>query len=256
MSELVSQNRDAGVLTLTLGGGKAHPLSQAMIAALHAPIAAAQQDPDVRVIVIYGPGPIFCAGHDLKEIAQHRADADRGLAYLTDLFSACAAMMLEITRSTRPVIAQIEGIATASGLQLVAACDLALAADTARFCLPGIKRGGFCTTPGVAVARAVARKHLMELLLSGENRSALWALNAGLLNEVLAPDELQGRVTRVARQLAERITPVSLAGMAATKAHLDLPIEAAYAQATQEMVAHFMDDTQHDSTQHGPIAAG
>lgn len=256
MSENVTSTCTNGVLTLTLGGGKAHPLSRAMIAALHSAISAAQHDTLVRVIVIDGPGSIFCAGHDLKEIARHRADADKGRAYLTDLFDSCAALMLEITNSSRPVIAQVEGIATASGLQLVAACDLAIAADSARFCLPGITRGGFCTTPGVAVARAVSRKHLMELLLSGENRGAVWALNAGLVNEVVAPDALASRVAEVATQLAARITPVSQAGIAATKAHLDLSLADAYALATREMIEHFMDDRLQAQDKTSRFAAG
>ena len=192
------------MLTLTLGNGVAHPLSLGMIRALHQAINDAVANPDVRVIVIDGPGHIFCAGHDLKEIARHRADDDGGRAYLNTLFEACADLMQAIARCPKPTIAAVEGIATAAGLQLVAACDLAFAADTATFCLPGVRSGGFCTTPAVAVARSVGRKALMELLLSGEDRGADWALRVGLVNEVLPVAELASRVETFARTLATR----------------------------------------------------
>ena len=155
--DLVTTTLEDGVATVTLGGGKAHPLSSAMIGALHAAITSANENPDARVIVIDGPGHIFCAGHDLKEIARHRTDADDGLAYLQRLFDDCAAMMQAVTYSATPTIAMVDGIATAAGLQLVAACDLAFASHNATFCLPGVNNGGFCTTPAVAVSRAVSR---------------------------------------------------------------------------------------------------
>ena len=144
---LVGVARDGLVRVVTLGGGKAHVLSLDMIRALHAAIDA---EDDTTVIVLRAPGHIFCAGHDLKEIARHRADADDGRAYLEELFRACGAMMQAVTFSPRPVLAVVEGIATAGGLQLVAACDLAFATPSATFCLPGVVNGGFCTTPAVA----------------------------------------------------------------------------------------------------------
>ena len=245
MTDLLTQELDQGVLTLTLGAGPAHPLSLALIAALRAAYAGAESDPAVRVIVLHGPGRIFCAGHDLKEMARHRQDADQGLAYLTELFEACAALMLGIGRHRCPSIARVEGIATAAGLQLVAACDLAFATPEARFCLPGIRRGGFCTTPGVAVSRSLGRKALMDLMLSGDEKSADWALAAGLVNAVLPADGLAAHVTGLARTLARRYTPVSEAGRACTLAHLDLPLEAAYAEATRTMIGHFMDPALH-----------
>ncbi|MCC0079001.1 MAG: enoyl-CoA hydratase/isomerase family protein [Rhodobacter sp.] len=238
MTDLISSSLEAGVLTLTLGNGIAHPLSLPMIRALHGALDA----PEARVIVIHGPGHIFCAGHDLKEIARHRAAPDRGAAFLTELFDACAALMIAIARSPVPVLAQVEGIATAAGLQLVAACDLAFAADSARFCLPGVRNGGFCTTPAVAVARAIGRKAVNDLLLSGEDRDAAWALRVGLVTEVHPPADLPGRVTAFARTLAGRNPAPIREGRACLSAHMELPLEQAYALAGPVMVRHFLDE--------------
>ena len=253
---LLHQTRADGVLTLTLDNGPAHPLSRALIAALHEAVTGAANDPEARVIVIHGPGRIFCAGHDLKEIARHRADADQGLAYLTDLFTACADLMQAIAESPRPTIAMVEGIATAAGLQLVAACDMAFAAETARVCLPGVRNGGFCTTPAVAVSRSIARKHLMELLLSGEDRGALWALNAGLFNAVLPPEALEAHVQGFARTLAGRNPGPIAAGKTCTVAHLDAPLAQAYQAATATMIGHFMDPGRLAAEAASPFATG
>lgn len=254
--DLLTQHNAEGVLTLTLGNGRAHALSRRMIGALQDALRAAANDPEARVIVIHGPGSIFCAGHDLKEIAAHRADVDQGRAYLTDLFEACSALMQDIALSPRPTIAMVEGIATAAGLQLVAACDLAFAAETARVCLPGVRNGGFCTTPAVAVARSVAHKHLMELLLSGEDRGAVWALNAGLFNAVLAPDQLAAHVQGFARTLATRNAGPIAAGKVTTVAHLHSPLDVAYAAATRVMIDSFMDAGRRDVEAGPPVAKG
>ncbi len=239
--EQISTSRSNGVLTVTLENGTAHPLSLGMIRALHKAVADAQTDDDTSVIVIHGPGKIFCAGHDLKEIAAHRADPDHGRAYVTELFEACAEMMQAVANSAKPTSARTEGIATAAGLQLIAACDLAYAAPQARFCLPGIRRGGFCTTPSVAVARAVGRKALMKLALTGEDQTADWALAQGLVTEIVAEDALAARVDEVAQTLAGRFSAISQAGLAATKAQVALPLDQAYALATEAMIGHFMD---------------
>ena len=237
----ISISRAEGVLTLTLENGVAHPLSLGMIRALHSALAGAQDDPETRVILIHGPGRIFCAGHDLKEIAAHRADADDGRAYVTELFTECAALMQALAQSRKPTVARVEGLATAAGLQLVAACDMAFASDTARFCLPGIRRGGFCTTPSVAVARATHRKALMALALTGEEKSADWALQKGIVTEVLSEADLPARVAEITQTLASRFSAISEAGLAATRAQMALPLDQAYAIATEAMIGHFMD---------------
>ena len=239
--ELISIGIDKRVATVTLGNGRAHPLSLALIRTLHSAITELHRDADVGAIIIEGPGHIFCAGHDLKEIKQHRSDADHGLVYLRELFAACAELMLAISHCAKPTIAMVDGIATAAGLQLVCACDLAFASTRASVSLPGVNNQGFCTTPAVAVSRTVARKHLMELLLSGETFDVAWAERVGIFNRVFSSEELAGETRLFATTLAGRnIGPIS-AGKQTTLAHLDMPLSEAYAVATETMIGHFMD---------------
>jgi enoyl-CoA hydratase/carnithine racemase len=240
-SPLVDATDAVGVRTLTLGAAPAHPLSLAMIQSIHTQLHDAAGDPDVNVVILSAPGHIFCAGHDLKEINRHRAADDHGEAFLHELFDACAQMMQTLATFAKPTIAVVDGIATAAGLQMVASCDLAFASPRAQFCLPGVNNGGFCTTPAVGVSRSIGHKHLMELLLSGENKSADWALNAGLINEVIASDTLYEHAHAFAIKLATRNAGPISAGKAALHAHRDLPLDQAYALATPVMVSHFMD---------------
>ncbi len=239
--EFLGSALEDGVLTLTLGGGKAHPLSLTMIGTLKAALDAAIADAAVKVIVIHGPGPIFCAGHDLKEISHHRADADHGQAFLQELFDACAAMMTTLAEAPKPTIAMVEGSATAAGLQMVASCDLAFVSEAARFQLPGVNNGGFCSTPAVAVSRALSRKHLMELLLSGDVLDADWALSAGLVNRVLPADRLAQETADFARRLAGRNAGPVQRGIATLNAQMHLPLAEAYAVSGVTMLGHFMD---------------
>lgn len=240
-TQLISETLEAGVLTLTLGATPAHPLSLAMIGELDAALARAVADDSVAVIVIHGPGKIFCAGHDLKEIAQHRSDGDRGRAYLTRLFDDCGRMMQALTQSPKPTIAMVEGIATAGGLQLVAACDLAFASDTASFCLPGINNAVFCTTPAVAVARNLPRKLVMEMALSGEVYDAAWARQSGLINRVMPGEELAGFIRDFTHKLARRYGQNVADGKQTLYRQLEMPLDQAYAHATEVMIEHFMD---------------
>lgn len=235
-----SEIRDK-VLTLTLGAGPAHPLSQGMIAALHCAVLQAGGNTDVNAIVIHGPGKIFCAGHDLKEIARHRSAADNGHAYLKTLFFDCSALMTAITMSPKPAIAMVEGIATAGGLQLAASCDLIFAAPQATFCLPGVNNGGFCTTPSVAVGRSISRKHLTEMALSGEIFDANWAMEAGLINRIVSADDLARFVHDFAARLASRNPNAVAQGKQMLHRQLEMPLEQAYAAATDVMIGHFMD---------------
>jgi len=226
---------------LHLGATPAHPLSLPMIRALSAALDDAAQDDAVHVVVILGEGHIFCAGHDLKEIARHRADADQGHAFLTELFTACADMMLKLARFPKPTIAVVEGIATAAGLQLMASCDLAFASDRAGFCLPGVNNGGFCTTPAVGVSRSIGRKPLMELLLSGEVKDSHWAKDVGLINRLYPTADIAEETQSFAAILASRNAGPISAGKTAVLQQLDMPLDAAYAHATPVMVSHFMD---------------
>lgn len=238
---LVGETLDQGVLTLTLGAGKAHALSSAMLAALNAALDRAGRAAEVKVIVIHGPGHIFCAGHDLKEIARHRADADHGEAYLRQLFDDCAEMMMRLTKGPKPTIAMVDGIATAAGLQIVAACDLAFASQQATFCLPGVNNGGFCSTPSVAVARVMSRKHAMEMAMSGDVYDADWAFSAGLLNRVVSSEALAETVYDFATKLATRHAPALSSGKQTFYAQIEQPLAEAYQMAGETMLGHFMD---------------
>jgi enoyl-CoA hydratase/carnithine racemase len=193
----VLTHTEHGVCRLTLNrGDRYNPLSRDMIAALQSEVARIGVDPTLRCVVLAAEGKGFCAGHDLKELREHP-----DLAWQQELFSACNALMVSLTALPQPVIARVHGIATAAGCQLVSMCDLAVAADTARFALPGVNVGVFCTTPAVGVARNVARKRAMEMLLTGEPIDAATALAWGLVNRVGPGAELE----RVTLDLAGRI---------------------------------------------------
>ena len=233
---LVLSARDGGVTTLTLNhGARFNPLSSAMIAALHAELDAVAADEQVRVVVLAAEGRGFCAGHDLKEMRLHATE--RG--WQRRLFDDCSRMMLRITEIPQPVIARVHGIATAAGCQLVAMCDLAVAADTATFALPGVNIGVFCSTPAVGVARNVGRKRAMELLLTGAPIDAATALAWGLVNRVVPLEALDEEV----RRWTDRILGRSGATIAMGKASFYRQIERSIADAydvTSETMARNM----------------
>lgn len=243
---LVQESLENGILTLTLGGGKAHPLSLGMIEALIGALSRAALEADVRVIVLEGPGHIFCAGHDLKEIAHHRHDADDGEGYLRRLFARCSEMMQALVAQPQPVIAMVSGIATAGGLQLVASCDMAFAAPGATFCLPGAKNGGFCTTPSVAVGRAIGRRRVMEMVLTGLYYDADWALAAGLINRIVPAADLAAQTHDFARSLLVGHAPAMASGKRVLYRQMEMPLSQAYAEAGEVMIDHFMDPARID----------
>jgi len=238
---LVTTTDRSNVRTLHLGAAPAHPLSLPMIHAISDVLDAAANDPDTNVVILSGKGHIFCAGHDLKEIARNRTQPDHGEAFLTELFTACADMMQKLATFPKPTIAMVDGIATAAGLQMMASCDMAFVSPNASFCLPGVNNGGFCTTPAVGVSRSIGRKHLMELLLSGEVKDADWAMNAGLVNRVYSSETLTQEVQAFAATLANRNAAPISAGKTAVLTQLDMALDQAYAHATPVMVSHFMD---------------
>lgn len=240
-TQLVTTTDTLSVRTLHLGAAPAHPLSTPMIQAISDALDHAAADPDTNVVILSGQGKIFCAGHDLKEIARNRDTPDHGERFLTNLFERCADMMLKLANFPKPTIAMVDGIATAAGLQMMASCDLAFATPNAGFCLPGVNNGGFCTTPAVGVSRTITRKHLMELLLSGETKNADWALNAGLINRIIPSETLEHEVQTFAATLASRNAAPISAGKAAVIEQLDMALNDAYAHATPVMVNHFMD---------------
>ena len=233
---LLVRETEGGILTLTLNRPASYnALSRAMLEALQQALDEVATDQSVRVLIIAARGKAFCAGHDLKEM---RAHEDR--AFHQALFEQCSRMMLSIQRLPQPVIAQVQGIATAAGCQLVATCDLAVAADTARFAVSGINVGLFCSTPAVALSRNLARKQAMEMLLTGEFIDAATALHYGLVNRVCAADAL----TSTTRELGESIRAKSPLAVATGKhlfyRQLELDIESAY-QAASETMACNMD---------------
>src|SRR6266436_5072801 len=178
--------RRHGVLTVTLNRPEArNALSESLMRALQLTLDEAVEDASIKAIVLAAKGPAFSSGHDLKEMSARRSDADRGLAYYRGLFAQCSRLMQTIVRHPKPVIAQVQGVATAAGCQLVASCDLAIASSEARFATPGVNIGLFCSTPMVALSRAVPRKFAMEMLLTGDAIDAGRAREIGLVNRIV-----------------------------------------------------------------------
>lgn len=233
--ETLVQRRDAGgVATLTLNRPKQYnALSRAMLAALQAELDAVAADKAIRVVVIAGNGPAFCAGHDLKEM---RSQTDQ--AFHQALFEQCGKVMLAINRLPQPVIARVHGIATAAGCQLVAACDLAVASDNARFATSGINVGLFCATPGVALSRNLGRKQALELLLTGDFIDAPTALQQGLINRVVPLEQLDSALSQLTDAISNK-SPLAIAmGKELFYRQLEMGLEAAYACASETMACN------------------
>jgi enoyl-CoA hydratase/carnithine racemase len=226
-----------GVATLTLNrGDRYNALSGDMMAALEAELDRLAADRETRVVVLAANGKGFCAGHDLKELRAH-PDA----AWQRELFDACSRMMLKLTRLPQPVIARVHGIATAAGCQLVSMCDLAVAADTAKFALPGVNVGVFCSTPAVGVGRNVARKRVMEMLLTGEPIDASTALAWGLVNRVVPLQELDAAVARFTDIIKARSRSVVAMGKRAFYEQIDRPLPDAYVLTGEVMACNLLD---------------
>jgi enoyl-CoA hydratase/carnithine racemase len=225
-----------GIARLTLNRPQArNALSNALMAALDAELVAIADDPAIRVVVIDAAGPAFCAGHDLREL---RATPTRD-AYAA-LFTACSVLMQRIVNLPKPVIAQVHGIATAAGCQLVASCDLAVAADTARFATPGVNIGLFCSTPMVALTRNVGRKQAMEMLLTGDMIDAARAREIGLINRCVPDAELAEATLALAAQIAAK-SPLTLAmGKAAFYRQAEMPLAEAYAVTAEVMTRNML----------------
>jgi len=237
---VLAKARD-GVATLTLNrGDRYNALSRDMIAALQAEVDRIADDSSVRVVVIAGAGRGFCAGHDLKEL---RAHAD--LAWQQAMFDDCSRLMLALTRMPQPVIARVHGIATAAGCQLVSMCDLAVASESAKFALPGVNVGVFCSTPAVAVVRNIARKRTMEMLLTGEWIDAAPALAWGLVNRVVPDDELDAAIAGFTDTIRSRSARVVALGKEAFYSQVDAGIERAYELTGKVMACNVLEpDTQ------------
>jgi enoyl-CoA hydratase/carnithine racemase len=235
---LVPEACSEGVLRLLLNRPAArNALSVALMTALSEALGRARDDPAVRVVVIAGAGPAFCAGHDLREL---RADPRRE-AY-ERIFHQCSEMMLAIVRLPKPVIAEVHGIATAAGCQLVATCDLAVAAETAQFATPGVAIGLFCSTPMVALSRAVGRKPAIEMLLTGEPVDARRAREIGLVNRVVPAAQLREAVDDLAHKIAAKSMLTVGIGKEAFYRQAELDLAAAYRYAAEVMTENMLAD--------------
>jgi enoyl-CoA hydratase/carnithine racemase len=231
----------SGIALLTLDRpAQRNTLSEAMLGALAAALAAIADDRGVRAVVLAANGPAFCAGHDLKELTDRRRDADGGRAYFAAMMERCSAVMQAVVALPQPVIAAVGGMATAAGCQLVASCDLAVASTAARFCTPGVDIGLFCSTPAVALSRAVARKQALEMLLTGEAIAAEEARRIGLVNRVVAAGQERGEALALARRIAAKSTLTVRTGKAAFYHQIELGLADAYRHASAAMVENMM----------------
>ncbi|MEO7851943.1 MAG: enoyl-CoA hydratase [Rubrivivax sp.] len=235
---LVLREKDSrGVVTLTLNRPQAfNALSNALLAALQAELDALAQDEQARVVVLAAAGRAFCAGHDLKEM--HAAPS---LEDSRTLFTACSRLMLAIQRLPVPVIARVQGIATAAGCQLVAMCDLAVASEDARFAVSGVNYGLFCSTPSVALSRNVPRKAAFEMLVTGEFISAQQALEKGLINRVAGAEQLDVQIEELIASILEKPRVAIAMGKALFYRQIESGIEDAYADAGETMACNFVD---------------
>ncbi len=241
MNDLVLSAREGGVLRLTLNDAATrNSLSEAMMAELQAALDAGAEDRSVRVIVLAALGPAFSSGHNLKEITARRSDPDKGAAYFAQLFETCARLMTSVVKNPKPVIAEVAGLASAAGCQLVASCDMAIAADTARFCTPGVNIGLFCSTPMVALSRNVVPKHAMEMLLTGDVFDAQDAFRMGLVNRVVPANALSETVSALAAKVAAKSMVTIKTGKEAFYRQLDLPLEEAYAYTARVMTENLL----------------
>jgi enoyl-CoA hydratase/carnithine racemase len=211
-----------------------------LIASLHAALSEIHDDKSVRAVVIAANGPAFSAGHDMKEMTARRADADRGRAYFAHIMNACSAMMQAIVRLPKPVVAAVQGIATAAGCQIVASCDLAVASQTARFATPGVNIGLFCSTPMVALSRNVPRKQAMEMLLTGEAISAARAREIGLINHVVAAGKQLEAAIALADKVALKSAYTIKLGKEAFYSQTEMSLAEAYRYAAQVMTENMM----------------
>ena len=237
---LIAAQSDGAVLRLTLRNPPANLLSLAVMEALLDELHAAEDDDSIRVVVIAASGKLFSAGHDLKEMSAHRADADGGKAFFERTFALCSQLMTAIVNLPKPVIAELDGIATAAGCQLVASCDLAIASDEARFGVNGIDVGLFCSTPAVALTRNIGRKAAMEMLLTGEMIDAGTAHDLGLVNRVVPRDALSETVNDCARTIAAK-SPIAVSlGKRAVREQAGLDVADAYACASRVMVENML----------------
>ena len=240
-SILLEELNDNGIFRLILNDSKRrNALSKEMMACLFESINKAATNNAIRVIVIAANGPAFCAGHDLKQMSAGRNSADNGHNYFTEVFSQCSALMQLITDNPKPVIAEVAGVAAAAGCQLVACCDLAIAAESARFVTPGVNIGLFCSTPMVALSRNVSNKAAMEMLLTGEIVDSKKAEHIGLINRVVKDHDLTESTMAMAKVIASKSSMTLKTGKQAFYKQKEMSPEEAYNYASSVMVENML----------------
>ncbi|MGO4715628.1 enoyl-CoA hydratase [Bradyrhizobium sp. 2TAF24] len=240
-SDILTRETIDSVTILTLNRPSARNcLSEGLIAALHGALNDARDDRTVRAVVIAANGPVFSSGHDLKELTARRGDPDRGRAYFATIMNACSAMMQAVVRLPKPVVASVQGLATAAGCQLVASCDLAVASERAGFATPGVDIGLFCSTPMVALSRNVPRKHAMHMLLTGEAVPAARAQELGLVNDVVPAGTERDAAIALARRVAAKSAHTVKIGKEAFYRQIEMPLADAYRYAAEVMTENML----------------
>ncbi|MBI1262407.1 MAG: enoyl-CoA hydratase [Rhizobiales bacterium] len=241
MSDILLHREENEIATLTLNRpAQRNALSRDLMSAMLERLKIIAADKSVKAVVLAANGPAFCAGHDLRELTAAREEADRGRTFYQATMKQCSELMQAIVTLPQPVIARVHGIATAAGCQLVASCDLAIAADEARFATPGVNIGLFCSTPMVALSRNLSRKHAMEMLLTGEMASAAQACEQGLINRAVPADQLDGEVAALAGLIASKSGHTVKIGKQAFYAQLEMPLSQAYEFASKVMVENML----------------
>ena len=238
---LLKDKIDNGILRLTLNNPKnQNTLSELMMDSLKKAFSDAATDQSIKVIILAANGPIFCAGHDLKEITEARKSQDSGTDYFKQLFDSCSELMQMIVSNPKPVIAEVDGIATAAGCQLVASCDLAIATNDSKFATPGVNIGLFCSTPMVALSRNVAKKHAMEMLLTGDMIDSKNAKAIGLINNHVSKDLLMEKTLSIANKIANKSAMTVKMGKQAFYIQSELELSEAYKYTSKIMVENML----------------
>ena len=241
MSDLIIEDLKDSILKITLNNpSQQNTLSLDFINDLKKIIDKADKNDEVKVIILSSSGKVFSAGHNLKEIKSHRDDKDQGLQFFTTLINSCSDLMIKIINNSKPIIAEVNGIATAAGCQLVASCDLAYASENSKFATPGVNIGLFCSTPMVALSRVVKSKHSMEMLLTGDFIDANKAKNIGLINNYFSEDSLVDEIRQMANKIANKSSQTVKIGKKAFYNQAQMKTDDAYKYASEIMIENMM----------------
>ncbi len=240
---LLKEILESGILRLVLNNPESkNALSKKMISALIDNISSASKDNSIKVIIIAANGNIFSSGHDLKEITEARSNEDNGSSYFKELFDSCSSLMQSIVNSPKPIIAEVNGVATAAGCQLVASCDLAISSDSSRFATPGVNIGLFCSTPMVALSRNVSKKDAMKMLLTGDMIDCREAKRISLINDYVSEQELNEYVINLANKIANKSSSIVKLGKTAFYKQLDLDLSDAYEYTSKIMAKNTLEN--------------